>query len=100
MKAVLFKVKFNKGKLDDGTEYDYTKVYFMMPIFEQSTSEFGMDLMECVYGDCEKHKELLPLKGKLPVEVDFDIEQAMKGGRIVNIASNIRLANAKQVKPE
>ncbi len=90
MKAILTKVKWNKGTTEKGQVYDYTRVTMQTPIYEQSQNEFGVDSMECEYGTEAKHVELLIFRDKLPCEVEFDMLQVMKKGKMVNLVSNIR----------
>lgn len=90
MKAILTKVKWNKGSLDNGQTYDYTRVSLQMPINPSSTNEFGVDILDCDYGTSENHMELIHFKGKLPCEVEFELEQVMSKGKLVNLVKNIR----------
>lgn len=90
MKAVLTKVKWNKGVLDNGQNYDYTRVTLQMPIYEDADNEFGVDSLECDYGSESKHLDLMPFKGKLPCEVEVEMQQVMKRGKPVNLVTSIR----------
>lgn len=90
MKAILTKVKWNKGVLENGTPYDYTRVTLQMPIYDQSQNEFGVDSLECDYGTESQHVDLLGFKGKLPCEVELDMMQVMKRGKPVTMVANIR----------
>lgn len=94
MKAILRKVKWNKGQTEKGQAYDYTRVYLEVPVYDGSPNEFGADVMECEYGPADKHVDLLGLKGKLPVEVDVTISQAKKGNNLINVVSDLRITNA------
>ncbi len=98
MKAILRKVKWNKGQTENGRDYDYTRVYIEVPVYEGGQNEFGADVMECEYGLAEKHVELLSLKGKLPVEVDVQIHQAKKGNNLINVVADLRISNAAPAK--
>ena len=35
MKALLRKVKWNKGEMENGTKYDYTRIYIEVPIYDK-----------------------------------------------------------------
>lgn len=89
MKATLTKVKWNKGTTESGQVYDYTRVYLLVPIYESSVNEFGVDMMECQFGNADDYARLLPLKGRLPMEVNVEITQAMKGGKMVNVIQTL-----------
>lgn len=95
MKALLTKVKWSKGVMENGTTYDYTRVYFQMPIYDESPNEFGVDVMECEFGLESKHLELLQFKGKLPCEVEVELEQVMKKGKLVNFVTSLRPISAQ-----
>lgn len=97
-RVIVTKIKWNKGKTDDGTEYDYTRVSVQMPIYEHSSNEFGVDIVDCEYGTESQHIDLLPLKGKLPCEVECVISQAMKRGKLVNVIGAIRPASKPEAK--
>lgn len=99
--AIMMKVKWNKGVLENGQSYDYTRVTLQMPIYDQSSNEFGVDTLECEYGTEALHTDLLQYRGKLPMQIECDIFQAMKRGKAVHIISNIRPVQAiRQTKPE
>lgn len=89
MKATLTKVKWNKGTTENGQVYDYTRVYLLVPVYESSANEFGVDMMECQFGSADDHARLLPLKGRLPMEVNVEITQAMKNGKMVNVIQSL-----------
>lgn len=93
MKATLRKVSWNKGKLDNGTEYNYTRLFIEVPVYYASENEFGYDVMQCDYGDESRHQELINLRGKLPVEVEVDIYQAKKGGQIIHVVDSLKVLN-------
>lgn len=99
MKALLTKVKWSKGVMENGQTYDYTRVYLQMPIYEGSPNEFGVDIMECEYGEESKHSELLGFKGKLPCEVDIEMTQVMKKGKLVNFVTSLRPNSVSVRKP-
>lgn len=88
------KVKWNKGALDNGQTYDYTRVTLQVPIYEQSGNEFGVDTLECEYGTESQHVDLLGYRGKLPLEIECDMLQVMKRGKPVNLITNIRPTQA------
>ncbi|MFD1243565.1 hypothetical protein [Paralysiella testudinis] len=85
MKATLLKVKWNQGKTDNGTEYDYTRVLLQVPVYDNAKNEFGHDVMEAEYGLAADHHKLLGLKGKLPMLVEVDIMPQKKGSNIVQV---------------
>lgn len=97
MKAKLTRIRWNKGVMDNGTEYDYTRLTIELPISETSANEFGVDYLECEYGDEAKHTELLHFKGKLPCEIEFDMRQTMKKGKLVNEIYQIKPVAAAKV---
>lgn len=100
MKAILTKVKWNKGTLDNGQAYDYTRVSLQLPVNPHATNEFGVDILDCDFGTSDKHVELLGFKGKLPCEVDLDMEQVMSKGKLVNVVKNIRpISSIRSTKP-
>lgn len=100
MKVILTKVKWNKGTLDNGQAYDYTRVSLQMPINPDSTNEFGVDMLECDYGKSENHVKLLDLKGSLPCEVEVDIEQVMSKGKLINIVKRLqKVSSIRSTKP-
>lgn len=98
-KAILTKVKWNKGTLDNGQTYDYTRVTLQQPIYDQSANEFGVDSMECEYGLSSEHVDLLHFRGKLPCEIECDMIQSMRRGKPVTIVKNIRPAGTPAPKP-
>lgn len=94
MKAIMTKVKWNKGVLENGQAYDYTRVTLQVPIYDQSSNEFGVDTLECEYGTESQHVDLLSYRGKLPLEIECDMLQVMKRGKPVNLITNIRPTQA------
>lgn len=100
MQATLTKVKWNKGTLENGQAYDYTRVVLQMPIYDDSPNEFGVDYLECEYGTSDKHTELYAFKGKLPCLIECDMVQVMKRGKPVNLVSNIRPVHVRSMKAE
>ena len=90
MKAKITKVRWNKGVMDNGTEYDYTRVTIELPVSETSANEFGVDYLECEYGNEAKHTELLHLRNKLPCEIECEMNQSIKRGKLVTEISNIK----------
>lgn len=95
--AILTKVKWNKGTLDNGSEYDYTRVTVQMPIYDHSANEFGVDSLECEYGLSAQHIDLLHFKGKLPCEVECDMQQTMRRGKPVTMIANIKPLHGNKV---
>lgn len=93
--AILTKVKWNKGQLENGQAYDYTRVTVQMPIYDNSANEFGVDMLECEYGKADQHNELMHLKGKLPCDIECDMQQSMRRGKPVTIIANIKPINVK-----
>lgn len=100
MKFILTKVKFNRGVMDNGKTYDYTRVSLQMPISEDSQTEFGVDTLECEFGKYDRHIELLHLKGKLPCEVDVEMTQVMEKGKLVTVVTSLRTVNVSRQKVE
>lgn len=90
MKAILLKVKWNKGKTDNGTEYDYTRCTLQLPVFEGATNEFGVDSADYEYGRAEDHHKLMVFKGKLPTEVEVETIQVKKGNNTLNQIISLR----------
>lgn len=98
--ATLTKVKWNKGVLENGTSYDYTRVTIQMPIYENSFNEFGVDSLDCEYGTEAQHVDLLHLKGKLPCEIECDMQQIMRRGKPVTMIANIKSISKDEKKSE
>nr|DAN78376.1 MAG TPA: RstB-like protein [Inoviridae sp.] len=96
MLMILKKVSWNKGTTDNGIDYDYCRILCDIPVYEGSKNEFGVDSFELELGTSEKHKELLHLKGKLPVQVDIAYHEAKKGKNFVRVVDHIR--EIKQVE--
>lgn len=84
MRVLVKKVKWNKGQTENGNAYDYTRVEVEIPVFQGSANEFGFDTLVCEYGDEAAHAELLPLKGKLPIEADIEIMPVKKGNQTLH----------------
>ncbi|WP_239327067.1 hypothetical protein [Snodgrassella gandavensis] len=97
MKALLLKVKWNKGQTENGTQYDYCRVTLQLPVFEGATNEFGVDSAEYEYGNAESHIKLLHLKGKLPIEVDVDFQQVKKGNQTLNQIISLKPLSSKPI---
>ena len=93
--AILTKVKWNKGQMENGQPYDYTRVTVQMPIYDNSANEFGVDMLECEYGTADQHVELMHLKGKLPCDIECDMQQSMRRGKPVTIIANIKPIGVK-----
>ena len=85
MLMTLRKVSWNKGQTDNGIEYDYCRIDCDMPIYEGSKNEFGVDSFTLEFGPMERHKELLHLKGKLPVQVDVAYHEAKKAKTLIGL---------------
>lgn len=93
MKAYLRKVKWNKGQTENGTPYDYCRVTLELPVFDGATNEFGVDAADYEYGNADSHKNLLNLKGKLPIEVEVDFRQVKKGNQTLNQIVSLKPVN-------
>lgn len=96
--AVLTKVKWNKGTTEKGQTYDYTRVTIQMPVYDQAANEFGVDSLDCEYGPADKHIELLHLKGRLPCEIECDMNQSMRNGKQVTLITGIKAVKAPEAK--
>ena len=97
MKALLLKVKWNKGQTENGTQYDYCRVTLQLPVFEGAVNEFGVDSADYEYGNAESHNNLLHLKGILPVEVDVDYQQVKKGNQTLNQIISLKPSSSKPI---
>jgi hypothetical protein len=40
MKALLLKVKWNKGQTENGTQYDYCRVTLQLPVYDGAVNEY------------------------------------------------------------
>lgn len=98
MKAIIKKVKWNKGQTENGQSYDYTRVSIEIPVFDGATNEFGFDTLECEYGDAAAHEKLLPLKDKLPLEAEVEIMPVKKGNKTLHQIINFKPIQ-NQIKP-
>jgi hypothetical protein len=98
MKAILRKVTWNKGQTDNGTVFDYTRVFIERPISDSSVNEFGFDLIQCEYGDESKKVELQHLRGKLPVEVDIELMPEIKGKKVIQKVYSMKVVQASSTK--
>lgn len=100
MKTMLRKVKWNRGEMD-GTEYDYTRIYVEVPVYDKQAKEFGVDVLELEFGSEEDHKKLSHLRGLLPVPVDVEWYAARKGkDKIVNVVTKLDILDNSKSKPQ
>jgi hypothetical protein len=97
MKALLLKVKWNKGQTENGTQYDYCRVTLQLPVYDGAVNEFGVDSADYEYGNAESHNKLLHLKGKLPIEVDVEFQQVKKGNQTLNQIISLKPLNLKPI---
>lgn len=96
MKAQLRKVKWNKGKVDGSeTEYDYTRIYIEVPVYDKQEKEFGVDVLELEYGVEADHIKLAHLRGKLPCMVDVDFMPVKKGNQNINVVTRLEVLSNK-----
>lgn len=103
MKASLRKVKWNKGSTDKGHEYDYTRIYIEVPVYDKQEKEFGLDTIELEFGSEAEHTKLSHLRGKLPVDVDVDFQVMKKGNTNINVVTKLDILPnhaEKLLKPE
>jgi hypothetical protein len=101
MKASLRKVKWNKGVVaDTGREYDYTRIYIEAPIWDGASNEFGLDTIQLEYGNEEAHKNLFHLKGKLPVDVEIEYIDMVKGNDVLKVVQNLKVLTPQPVTPK
>lgn len=98
MKALLRKVKWNKGEMDNGTKYDYTRIYIEVPIYDKQEREFGVDVLELEFGDESEHSKLVHLRGKLPCQVEVDFIPVKKGNASINVVTRFEIAGQLQDK--
>ena len=92
MKAQLRKVKWNKGTVEgSGQEYDYTRVYVEIPVYEQQQKEFGVDVLELEYGTEADHVKLAHLRGKLPCLVEVEFMPVKKGNGMINLVTKLEV---------
>ena len=98
MKALLRKVKWNKGEMDNGTKYDYTRIYIEVPIYDKQEREFGVDVLELEFGDESEHSKLVHLRGKLPCQVEVDFIPVKKGNASINVVTRFEVVGQLQDK--
>lgn len=98
MKALLRKVKWNKGETENGTKYDYTRIYIEVPIYDKQEREFGVDVLELEFGDESEHSKLAHLRGKLPCLVEVDFMPVKKGNANINVVTRFEVAGQLQDK--
>ena len=92
MKTQLRKVKFNKGTVEgSGQEYDYTRIYVEIPVYEQQQKEFGVDVLELEYGTEADHIKLAHLRGKLPCPVEVEFTPVKKGNGMINVVTKLEI---------
>ena len=92
MKAQLRKVKWNKGTVEgSGQEYDYTRVYVEIPVYEQQQKEFGVDVLELEYGTEADHIKLAHFRGKLPCQVEVEFMPVKKGNGMINLVTKLEV---------
>lgn len=94
MKAMLRRVTWNKGVTEDGMPYDYTRVFFDIPVYDQASNEFGMGESQYEYGLMEDHQKLKDLKGKLPIMCEFDFQVVKKGGKELKMITHLQPVTA------
>ena len=85
MKALLRKVKWNKGETENGTKYDYTRIYIEVPIYDKQERE-------------SEHSKLVHLRGKLPCQVEVDFIPVKKGNASINVVTRFEIAGQLQDK--
>ena len=92
MKTQLRKIKWNKGTVEgSGQEYDYTRVYVEIPVYEQQQKEFGVDVLELEYGTEADHIKLAHLRGKLPCLVEVEFMPVKKGNGMINLVTKLEV---------
>lgn len=99
MKANLKKVTWNKGQTENGTVFDYCRVFIERPISDSSLNEFGFDLIQCEYGPESRKDELLYLKDQLPVEVEIELVPEIKGKRVLHQVYSLKVIDDKVKVP-
>lgn len=96
MKTELRKVKWNKGKTDNGIEYDYCRIYVEAKVYDRAEKEFGLDVIELELGKSDEHIKLLQYRGKLPLPVEVDWETQVKGKDEVKVVTRFEVLNDKK----
>ena len=90
MKTQLRKVKWNKGTVEgSGQNYDYTRIYIEIPVYDRQEKEFGGDVLELEYGNEADHVKLDHFRGKLPCFVDVEFVPVKKGNATVNVVTRL-----------
>ena len=101
MKTQLRKIKWNKGTVEgSGQEYDYTRVYVEIPVYEQQQKEFGVDVLELEYGTEADHIKLAHLRGKLPLPVEVEFMPVKKGNGMINVVTKLEVLGQTAVSQD
>lgn len=99
MKTQLRKVKWNKGTVEgSGQEYDYTRIYVEIPVYDKQEKEFGVDVLELEYGTEADNVKLSHLRGKLPCLVDVEWMPVKKGNNNINLVTKLEVVNSERQK--
>lgn len=91
------RINWNKGVMDNGKEYDYTRCEIEVPIYENSENEFGVSTIVCEFGSSELHEKFLGLRGKLPAVVEIEIQQVKKGNNTLNQVVSFEFIESCQI---
>ena len=101
MKTQLRKIKWNKGTVEgSGQEYDHTRVYVEIPVYEQQQKEFGVDVLELEYGTEADHIKLAHLRGKLPLPVEVEFMPVKKGNGMINVVTKLEVLGQTAVSQD
>lgn len=74
-KFKVYAAKANKGVLDNGQEYDYTRLGVMFPVAGVNASGFDIVYVDC--GNSEVYHEMQLGKIQYPVEMELNFIQTV-----------------------
>lgn len=80
-KFKVYAAKANKGVLDNGTEYDYTRLGVMFPVAGVNANGFDIVYVDC--GDSEVYQEMQLGKVQFPVEMELEFVQTVSPSGVI-----------------
>jgi hypothetical protein len=87
-------MKFSKGKMDNGTEFDSTKVYVETELDTSKDSAMGTACAEYGLGKAEEFQKYKHLAGSLPFMALADMEIVTNGKTQKTIIHSLRPVEA------
>lgn len=100
MRTMLRRVTAKKGEFD-GTPFDYCRIEIDIPVMEGQKGDYGVSTETLLFGVADDERQLVHLRGHLPLLVDVDFEMRRKGKEgLVNVVTHFAVVEPPKQKQQ